>query len=70
MPIAYMRSTIVIFIIVFAVLGLLLGFAQSYDTQPATTLPMAKEINLTFTNNSNERCNENSDDCIMVFQKP
>jgi hypothetical protein len=31
---------------------------------------MAKEINLTFTNNSNERCNENSDDCIVVFQKP
>lgn len=28
-----MRSTIVIFVLVFAVLGLLLGFAESFDSQ-------------------------------------
>jgi hypothetical protein len=29
-----MRSTIVIFVLGFAALGLLLGFAESFDTQP------------------------------------
>jgi hypothetical protein len=38
MPLANMRSTIVMFIIVFAILGVLLGFAEAYDTEPTIRL--------------------------------
>jgi hypothetical protein len=65
-----MRSTIVIFIVVFAVLGLLLGFAESYDIQPPSNLRMAKDIQLTVTNDSDTECEAHPADCIAVFQKP
>ena len=65
-----MRSTIVIFVIVFAILGLLLGFAESYNAEPTSNMPMAKDIQLRIYNNSDEPCNDNSTDCIAIFQKP
>jgi len=65
-----MRSTIAIIVIVFAVLGLLLGFAELYDTQPTTKLLKGTEYSLTFRNNSGEPCDDNSTDCFAVYQKP
>jgi hypothetical protein len=70
MQITHMRSTIVVFIIVFAALGLLLGFAASHDTQPANNLRMAKDIQLTVKNDSDTECEAKPADCFAVFQKP
>jgi hypothetical protein len=64
-----MRSTIAIFVLVFAVVGLLLGFAELYDTQPIKLLK-GTEYSLTFRNNSGEPCDYNSTDCFAVYQKP
>ncbi len=66
-----MRSTIVIFIIVFAILGLLLGYAESTDTVHSTNGSLnGTQNHLVFRNNSGEPCESNSTGCIAVYQKP
>ena len=70
MPLANMRSTIVIFIIVFAILGVLLGFAEAYDTKPTIRLLTGTQNSIQLTNNSDESCPEDSVDCVLVYQNP
>jgi hypothetical protein len=66
-----MRSTIAIFVITFAVLGLLLGFSESYDA-PSSTALMKGTFQLEFRNNSASPCDDdsqgNKDDCFFIYQ--
>jgi hypothetical protein len=68
-----MRSTIVIFVIVFALLGLLLGFSESYDAPASAILLKGTSYQLTVTNNSDQPCTSgsqgNESDCYFLFQE-